>query len=61
MDTPRTRLAYKAPRIVELGDLVDLTAQGQGGLNKPCSTAADGLSGLIGNCSGGDGASGIGS
>jgi hypothetical protein len=25
--------AYEAPRIIELGDLVTLTAQGQGGFN----------------------------
>jgi hypothetical protein len=49
--------AYEAPRIIELGDLVTLTAQGQGGFNKPCSVA-DGLSGTIGNCSGGGGGGG---
>jgi hypothetical protein len=43
---------YEAPQIVELGTLVELTALGQGGFNKPCS-AADGMSGTIGNCSGG--------
>jgi hypothetical protein len=52
--------AYEAPSIVELGGLVELTAQGQGGSNKPCG-AADGLSGTIGNCSGGGGGGGIGS
>jgi hypothetical protein len=41
---------YEAPQIIELGALADLTAQGQGGLNKPCG-AADGMSGTVGNCS----------
>ena len=53
-------LAYEAPSIVELGGLVELTAQGKGGFNKPCGVA-DGLSGTIGNCSGGGGGGGIGS
>ena len=52
--------AYEPPRIVDLGGLVELTAQGQGGFNKPCG-AVDGLSGTIGNCSGGGGGGGIGS
>ena len=43
---------YETPRIVALGGLVELTAQGAGGFNKPCG-AVDGLSGTIGNCSGG--------
>ena len=46
--------AYQKPQILELGDLVELTAQGQGGENKPCTTD-DGLSGTVGNCSGGNG------
>jgi hypothetical protein len=50
MKRPLEDLIYEAPCIVELGDLVALTAQG--GLNKPCGMA-DGMSGTIGNCSGG--------
>jgi hypothetical protein len=50
MNETRQHLTYDAPRIVELGDLVALTAQG--GLNKPCDMT-DGMSGTIGNCSGG--------
>jgi hypothetical protein len=57
--TQQPHVAYEAPRIVELGGFVELTAQGKGGFNKPCGVA-DGLSGTIGNCSGGGGG-GIGS
>lgn len=47
---------YESPRILEIGDLVELTAQGQGGGNKPCTTD-DGLAGTVGNCGGADGGS----
>jgi hypothetical protein len=49
-----TYVTYETPCIVELGDLVALTAQAApgGGLNKPCDMT-DGMSGTIGNCSGG--------
>jgi hypothetical protein len=52
MNVSPQNLTYDAPCIVELGDLAVLTAQGGGGLNKPCDVT-DGLSGTIGNCSGG--------
>jgi hypothetical protein len=52
MDVDLRELTYETPCIDELGDLIALTAQGRGGFNKPCGVA-DGMSGTIGNCSGG--------
>jgi hypothetical protein len=46
--------AYVPPQVIEIGSLVELTAQGNGGTRKPC-TSDDGLSGTVGNCSGADG------
>jgi hypothetical protein len=51
MDAPTE---YRKPRIIEVGDLVELTGTGQGNPNGKFGPFCDGQSGLVGNFGSGD-------